>query len=327
MADMPILDGRVWRWPDGTTLPVVSGGSDDAGGGWPSLGDVHAGMGDGDSGDGGDGGGSTDPGGSTTTAESAPAAAPSAPSSTPAPGSSDPFSELPEGDSFTRSYVEGLRAEGAKHRTQLRQYEDVFSRYEQGDRDLWIDMARDWADGDHQGVAEKMRNIYEAVLGAGAGDGSPAGGQPVDRSGQAEEQPPQQQGLTIEDVQRFVEQRDADRARVDAENRAVTGIHDDIRAGGFEPDSDEGFLVMRYAARSVDQGGTAGDVPAAIAKVKARDQSVIDAYVAGKVNGGGTQTAPQQGVVATGAEKLQDFPKRGDVEAWLRENQGAQPGR
>ena len=54
--DDPVRDGRFWLFPDGTRLPVISGGAtDDGDGGDPADGDGGAPAGGGGSGDDGDG--------------------------------------------------------------------------------------------------------------------------------------------------------------------------------------------------------------------------------------------------------------------------------
>lgn len=290
---------------------------------WPSIGDVHAGM---EAGDASASDTSSTPAPSSTPEPApAPEPAPSAAAPPPEPSAEDVFAaELGDGESFPRGLVEKLRNEGAKYRTQLRQYEDVFSR-DEVNRDVWLDMASRWAQGDERGVAELMRNISSSVL----DDGDVT--TPIADPAKPAETPPaaggEQKPLTMDDVDRRVDERLANEARRKAEDQAVTSVHDEIREGGYDPESVEGIQAMWFASRPVAQGGTGGDVKAAVAKLKARDQAIIDRFVESKRDGGaGPSPAPQQGVVATGNETRQDFPKRSDVDAFLRARREAQPG-
>src|SRR5437762_3088197 len=103
----------------------------------------------------------SDTGGLTT--DSVPAAASNAitqsPDSTPAPpsapppaapaGTVDPLEAPPDDQAvFSRSYVEKVRGEAQRYREEARsaqRYNEVFNVYEEADQQVWLDLARTWA--------------------------------------------------------------------------------------------------------------------------------------------------------------------------------------
>jgi hypothetical protein len=229
------------------------------------------------------------------------APAPGVAPTTPAPSSeADPFAELPaERAVFDRGYVESLRSEGAKYRTeagstrqQLQGYEDVFSVYEPDDRQVWLDLARTWAT-DPAKAAAVMQTIASSVLGEQAGGdgdaGSPPPGSPADTPilGDAVS------NLTPDQVKALVAEELSARDSARAEQQAVADVFSEVRAAGFDPESAEGFMVL-YNANHY----TGGDITKAVAMTGEYKQKIIDEYVQGR-SGGRAMPAPSGGVVAT----------------------------
>jgi hypothetical protein len=249
----------------------------------------------------------------------APGATPTAPAP---PSGTDPFAELPaERAVFDRGYVESLRSEGAKYRTeagtardQLRGYEEVFSVYEPDDREVWLDLARTWAT-DPNRAAAVMQQIASTVLGEQAGADAPDPGSadtPIlgDAVG----------NLTPDQVKALVAEEIAARDSAKAEQQAVADVFAEVRAAGFDPESAEGFMVL-YNANHY----TGGDISKAVAMTGDYKQKIIDEYVQGR-SGGRAMPSPAGGVVATstGEEITSIDDARRATDRFLQERRLAQ---
>src|SRR5436190_2418005 len=113
---------------------------------------------------------STDAGAPVSTPSTAPAA-PSVPPPSPPASSTDPFAELATDQHvFDRGYVERIRREGQRYRTEgtqateaLAAYNQAFDGYDAADRQVWLDLATTWAT-DPNRAAQVMQNIARAVL-------------------------------------------------------------------------------------------------------------------------------------------------------------------
>lgn len=227
----------------------------------------------------------------------APDAAPTAPAP---PSGADPFAELPaERAVFDRGYVESLRSEGAKYRTeagaardQLRGYEDVFGVYEPDDRQVWLDLARTWAT-DPNKAASVMQQIASSVLGDSNGDANADAGTAPTSAADTPILGDAVANLTPEQVKQLVDEQLAARDSAKAEQQAVADVFAEVRAAGFDPESAEGFMVL-YNANHY----TGGDIAKAVAMTGEYKQKIIDDYVQGR-SGGRAMPAPSGGVVAT----------------------------
>lgn len=268
---------------------------------------------------------------SNVSPDAATAAGTSAPATSPpasAQPAGDPLGDLPADQAvFDRGYVEKIRGEASRYRTeartaaeQLQGYEQVYGNYEPEDREVWFALARQW-EADPSQAAAAMKEIAERVL----GDQAPAATPPAAT-------PPQQQTteqwmntgnpepLTADQVQQLINdalsQRDTDAAH----QRAVDDVFNEVRAAGFDPETSEGFMVL-YEANHF----TAGDINAAVERIKARDQKIIDDYVAGRRQNFAAP-APNGGVSAASApepiKNLDDAKKAADQ--FLRERRAAQ---
>lgn len=276
----PIRDGNVWLFPDGHTLPVISGGSDEGFAAAPAE---------------------------AAPAAEAPAAAPSSapdPSvaePTPPSGSvtDDPFDgDLADDQQvFSRGYVEKLRKQGQTYREQaqttaeeLAQYNEVYGQYDSSDRETWFELASQWATNPRD-AAEWMQRIASAVLNDGltpeqATDQVIAEDQITDAA--------EQQGiaLTPAQIQAMVDERFAAQQAEQAQQQAIDDVFAEVRAGGFDPQSRDGHSVLWTANNE-----TNGDIAKAIEIVKADRQRIIDEYVQGK-SAPSARPAPSDGVLA-----------------------------
>lgn len=127
-TNTPIREGNTWLFPDGTTLPVVSGADG------PEPGSEGA------------------------------AGAEGAEGTTPPAGSEpDPF-ENTAVETFDRSYVEKLRNEAAAHRTKAKSYEQAFEGWDEGDQQVWLETVQ-LARLDPKAGAERLRQITELLAG------------------------------------------------------------------------------------------------------------------------------------------------------------------
>lgn len=245
----------------------------------------------------GDGAGASgSPGAAATVAAAtdAGAGAPTQPAaSAPAPAPSDDvFAELPESEPlFNRGYVDKIRREGARYRDEARTaqetlsvYDDVYSMYEEADRDVWLDLARQWAVDPRQ-AATAMQQIAAAVLGEGGEMNDPAAPVVTDPSaaGATASNGPITNEQIAELVRNEVERRDAERAQ----QQMVESIYSTMRASGIEPKSREGMAVLWTANNE-----TNGDIDKAIELYQADRQKAVDEYIATRQSGGRPAPAP-----------------------------------
>lgn len=209
------------------------------------------------------------------------------------PGPGDTLAH-PQGDVFTRDYVERIRQEAASHRVRAKEYADrygVFDAYEDADRQVWVDLATSWRD-DPQSAAETMRRIADSVLG-------------MQQQQAAEERVAATQevldladeDLTPEQVAKLVDERLAERERIAAERAeaeaAVAEVVSQVEGAGFAKGTPDHLMVLMTASQN------GGDVAKAIEQQKAYRQSIIDDYVKGKADsaapvspGGAPATTP-----------------------------------
>src|SRR5205814_4584255 len=129
-----------------------------------------------------------------------------------------------------------------------------FGVYEPDDRQVWMKLASDWV-SDPRGAAGLMQQIAQAVLGEEEG---PTAGSPQPPATAADTGTGLSE-LTPDQVQQMIAEAMGERERVAAEERAVEGVYAELRAGGYDPSSMEGFMVLWLA-----NNGTNGDIGAAM---------------------------------------------------------------
>jgi hypothetical protein len=279
--------GNEWHFADGTVLAVVSGGADEGGG---------------------DAGGDAAP--PAPAVEAAPAqTAPvgSTPAATPAaPEASVLDTELGDDQVYSRGYVEKLRKEAERYRSesqgnaeQLATYNEVYGQYEADDRDAWFSMAQEWA-RDPRAGAEMMKRISDAVLNDGVTP-EEATQQVIAEDQVAAEVAQAGVNLTPEQVQALVDERFAAQDQERAQNNAVEEVFTELRAAGFDPQTREGHSVLWTANHE-----TNGDIAKAIEIVKADRQAIIDDYVSGK-SAPTARVAPSDGVLANQAPVMNNL--------------------
>lgn len=226
----------------------------------------------------------------------------------------DPFADLPDDQAvFDRGYVDKLRREGARYRTeakstadQLSTYDDVFSVYDPADRDVWLDLARTWVNDPVQ-AANVMQQIATSVL----NEGGDVGAEPAPEPAAGDDGP-----LTAEGVREMMQAELAEREAKAREAAEVENIYSEMRDAGFDPKSRDGFSILWMANNE-----TGGDIAKAIEQFKADRQKVIDEYVAGRTNGA-TTPAPN-GVVASAHTPIQNLDDaRAAADAFLRSQVG-----
>lgn len=236
-------------------------------------------------------------------------------------GSADELEALPEDQAvFSRSYVEKVRGEAQRYREAARsaeRYNDVFGQYDEGDQQVWLDLARTWAT-DPNRAAQVMQQIAGNVLGE-AGVGADDAGGAVSPDDPLRGYEGDEDELTPQRVQELIDQQFTAREAKAAEAAAIEEVYAEVRQAGYDPSSAEGFAILWDANHA-----TNGDIAAAVKLAKVREQKIIDGYVQGRASG----TVPMpaaHGVQATSVGEpitnLDDAKRATD--AFLRERRGA----
>jgi hypothetical protein len=243
-----------------------------------------------------------------------------------ASATSDPFADLPEGQSvYDRGWVDKLRKEGQRYRetarsveAELQPFRDVFSAYDEADRDVWLGLARTWAQ-DPNTAAAQMQQIAQAVLGTSEPDPTvtPDAAAAMDEPGELD-------GLSPEKIEQIVNDRVAEalaaRDRAAAENAALEGVYAELRQAGIDPSTREGFMVLWTANHETD-----GDIGKAIESVTAWKQGVVDEFV--QTRRSGALPTPSGGVVANEQPTIKNVEDaRRATEAFLRSRAEDSPG-
>jgi hypothetical protein len=187
-----------------------------------------------------------------------------------------------EGDKFDRAYVERIRKEAAKHRTELKAFKDAFEGYEDGDREALMTLARQLK-SDPRAAAQEMAAAAEAIL-----------GHYKEETAEAD---------TDEDAgSEFMTRAEYDRIREEEAVRAEQiSIESEARDLGYTVNlNNTKYRMLLLTAQSLPSGS----ISEAHAKLEAERQADIDAYVASK-------TADAQGAVvppATGGAPTPSQP-------------------
>jgi hypothetical protein len=236
------------------------------------------------------------------------------PSASPAPAGTDLLGDPPADQAvFDRGYVDSLRREAQRYRTEAQPYNEVFGVYDEQDRQVWMDLARTWATDPNQ-AAQIMQQIANGVLG-GPEEPSPQGmpAEPIDAADTDQEE------LTPERVQQLIDAQFSAREAQAAEARAVQEVYSELHAAGFDENTAEGFMVLWNANHS-----TNGNIAEAVKMTNDYKQSIIDGYVQGR-SSGSVPMPSQNGVQATPfgepIKNLEDAKRATD--AYLKERRGA----
>lgn len=206
--------------------------------------------------------------------------------------------ELPEGDMFKRDYVEKLRRESAGYRERAKKYQSAFDGYEEDAVAEWLRLAQNLR-ADPKATAAEFQKLAEEIRAVYPEEEVPA----IEEVFSDGEQP-----LTIADLQRLLDEREQEqdmKVRVAAIETEATGL-------GYKLGSDE-YDELLWTATRLDSGS----VKEAHDKLKARDQAVIDRYVA-DMKGSGGYKVPVGGAPASQEQKLDSFEAANEALAsWL----------
>jgi hypothetical protein len=227
----------------------------------------------------------------------APAADTGSPIDAPAAESSVLDIDVPHGiDTFDRQYVEKVRAEAAKWRTQAQELKgtadnntqyDVFNQYSEEDRTVWTDIATKWLDNPAD-AAGMMQKIAAGVLGD-------PNATPEETATAVEVATASQEngGLTEDKVIAIMSAEQARQQEQTKQEQSVEAVFTQLATAGYEKGTPDAFLALYLANNE-----TKGDVPAAIQMMKDRDQKVIDSYIADKRSGAGPSPMLRGGLAA-----------------------------
>lgn len=202
-------------------------------------------------------------------------------------------------DPDTRKYIESLRSESARYRQRGQRYNDVFDGYEEDAVNEWLELATTLKN-DPKAAAERFQTIAQAIL-----EAEQASAPPVDHASEAEGEVP----LTRAQFDQLMKEREAAQ---DLQRRTMQ-IELDAKTLGYTPGSDDYDELLYNASRLPN-----GSIQEAHAKLQAKKQAVIDAYVASL----GARPAPTvpdpNGSPASGERKLKSFDEANSaLDAWL----------
>lgn len=185
----------------------------------------------------------------------------------------DPFDDA-KVESFDRKYVEKLRGEAARHRTEKKTYDDAFSKWSPEDRTFLLDTVRTAADDPKKG-AEVLRQVADLL--------NPAEKAALKEEIASGEVKPEDVPLTRGEMEKFLAEKETARQQ-DAAVEAVTA---EVEKLGFPRGSEGHYRVLWLAKHS-----TNFDVAAAAAKIKGEKDSIISDYLKEKKTDAESHTGP-----------------------------------
>jgi hypothetical protein len=306
----PTRVGSTWLFPDGTTVPVISGGDgpEDAPAA-PAAPEAPA-----------DAGPDLDAILDRGFAAETPAepAAPAAPSATETPAASAPETPAPEA---AKTGLEALpeewqkevldaREEAKRYRLRAKDFNEITDGLDADSQAYLLDLNRALVSD----PARAKEMLAELLSDTPADPATPA---PTD---------PTAAPLTEQRLLELLNERDAQAkaaetaAQAKAEqDKALAAIDEKATALGYEPNSVDYVELLHLAVNDHE-----GDLDKAHAAVQARRQKIIDDYVAGK---GQTPTPPSPtGAAPSGERQIGSLKEAtAGLEEWL--NAGATPGR
>jgi hypothetical protein len=180
--------------------------------------------------------------------------------------------DLPDGDTFDRKYVEGLRDEAARYRVTAKEREEALGRYSffeevpDSARDLLLEMNEALVnDPEGAGPMQVVQFLRRLT------------GENFDKILEESKTP---QYLTREDAERVAKEeadrRDQERLKAEANESLWRNVKD----LGYEDGNPDTALLFWYANKETD-----GDLAKADEAVKSFRQAVIDSYVESKRTG------------------------------------------
>jgi hypothetical protein len=276
MADLSLITdptriGNQWVWPDGTTLPVVSGGDG------PDLNailDASLGAEEGD-----------DPA-DTPAPAAAPASAPAAATAPDAASSGDDLGKFGE----HADYIKQLRAESARYRTERNQARDDAGRYTSAFEGLDDAMRESllalpaYLKGTPDQRAEAAAWMNGLANSLTAAEQAEVRGDIADASDEAG------RSLSPSEVEKIVNAKLAERDQQAAVDKELGSIRSQVEALGFAWESKEAHALLAVA---LDEGG---DIAKAHAVMAGWAQSAVDKFVdSRKADAGSPTPAPTTG--------------------------------
>jgi len=227
---------------------------------------------------------------SASAAPAAPAVAPTPTPAAPPPAGDaaaapDPLADLdPDQKVFNRSYVEAIRQEGARHRTErnelterfapLEPFVDLISSANESDRDAWHELMTDMS-VDPVRAAGKFQNVAQAILeDAGLGAPQVTSTEPITPPAPGGDEPNADQ-MTQEQMRQFVTDELSKRDKERDQQSRVRAIFDKMDAAGYPAKSAKGQAVLWLANEK-----TGGDIDAAIAEYESELQGHTDGVIA-----------------------------------------------
>ncbi len=247
-------------------------------------------------------------------------AAPDAPAEAPAPAVETPAHaaeavEVPavepvapansKWDADTEKYIKELRSEAQNYRNRAKQYNDVFEGYEPEAVEEWLSLASTLK-ADPAAAADRFGELAEAIRGQFT---DPAGKEAdaavaaaEDATGLTEEP------LTRADLDRIFAERDQKQEM----DRLVAKIEVDATALGYQLGTESYDELLFIASRL-----PSGSIADAHAKMTARNQAIIDKYVA-DLGGKPAPMIPGNGAPASGETGYKTFEEASSaLDAWL----------
>lgn len=213
----------------------------------------------------------------------------------------DPF-DSPDTDTFDRSYVEKLRNEAAKNRTEAKQYKDAFEGYDEQSQGVLLNVVNLLKTDQTAGV-KALQEIVQFLSPEDAAAVTEAVEEATGEIAAPE--------LTVAEQ---VEAALAERDRTSSEQAKVDAIISKATELGYPADDPQHITLLWIANNQ-----TGGDLDKAAAKIAESDQAKIDAYIAKKAADNDKFITPSNGAApAPGAAKAGGFKDaRARVEARL----------
>lgn len=215
-------------------------------------------------------------------------------------------------DTFPRKYVEELRDEAARYRTELKKFKAPFEGFNAAEIDYLFDIVSTLGT-DQKGGALKVRDLAKNILKEEFYEGlddlpqpeAPAEEETQDLTPKEE---PVTDSLTAEQLQKMLDEREA-KAREEAE---IEGIFREIEEAGFERGT-EGFITALSLAQTQASLGKDVDFKVLAPKVHTILGTEAPAEESSEEDASDAATASTDAAVASATETAvegdRDFPK------------------
>lgn len=219
----------------------------------------------------------------------------------------DPFDDA-KVETFDRKYVEKLRGEAAKHRTEKKTYEDAFSKWSPEDRAFLLQTVQTAADDPKKG-AEVLRQVADLL--------SPAEQKALKEELSSGEVKPEDVPLTRGEMEKFLAEKETARQQ----EAAVEAVTAEVEGLGFARGTEGHYRVLWLAKHK-----TNFDVKAAAEQIKGEKDSIISDYLKTKKGDAESHAGagPSGGAPVSEAKPIKTF---GDASESARARIRAQLGK